>query len=1329
MRKPAFSHAILARVFIACVGLLGYAACAKAQNGDLVSLENGAFSMTIKKSPAPYILRIVHKKSGRQLLSDTARPVLFTILLAKQGGEDHVESSLAKKTSLKVARVAGGSEVVITYAGFPGLNLSARVKGTFSDDDPLSLWTIEVENHSGRKINSVQFPYLRALPTIGDGDDDFVVLPDMEGSLIRKPWTNFSKDWDGVWLNSPGELSSQFLTYQDASAGLYLASQDSAGYVKRLMVWREGKELCLGHDFYLSADVGEHWESPYPVAIGVTQGSWQDSADIYKAWAVEQSWCAKTLAQRDDLPGWWKKGPMVYITSARSYDEKGINDGSYYPRLLESLHSLQGQTGGQFATMISGWEKHRAWAGGDYFPVYDDANAGKVIPRIASEGFHPFFYLSGLFYAFEFKGDMPQNIPVPREYLSQFVVDRASGTQKVFSLEDTIKETHSTRSSYAFCVGSPLVKSFYRNVIDESAKLGVNVLQMDQVNYGAGEPCWSKEHGHVPGIGAYQTQGLHALLADMRDYGKSKNADFVLTIEEPHEELIPYLDGFHMRESTENEWPRSHPGTVGIPLFSYLYHEYAIGYGGDAFNMGPKGNPEAPWFTRGDAVNLVSGKTPAGATWTDLDIVYNADPRVIKMLRNHCSLLGTEAVHCLMEGKMLHPLTIDVPLIPYSFTYWYQGKPSSHLFPESAILTSSWQAPDGSVGHVFVNASERKQSLDVDLDTRNAPSWDLCDASICRSEDGNQFKSLWKSASLPRKLSTELAPGEVLFVELRDAGSSAESMTPSKVRSFEYVIAANLRTPGIYEAIANSPNDLIILGGGDFDAKLDRNRADPTGRKLIVSAVDPAEGAAYWYPQLFVGGMPPSWFGKEHPAYPGLYTVPYWDPAWEPLLFHTIDQIAAAGLDGIFLDVLDGNLQWGKGNPYGNPVYAEAIPAMAKLLGDIRAYVDGKHLDRPFYLIGNNPSIIGKVFPSSVRNLDMIFNEIAFWVQLPTDGTRSHDIGDGQAQYIESTIAPLYKASGLPVLGNDYPLPFSDPKLVLPSFELYSSLGWIPSVTQALQDTSILKAGPFLFMAVPANPTVTGSSGFVNFLSGGQVDKATLTGGDRGDYFLGGPGRNRISGGSGDDTIYAHPAKAVEKNLLRIRLIADVQNVKRPTISVLVNGRVAVKPTTVTADFQNGQVQELAIDTTPFGRVDSIKIQGEIAPFTDKTHYANIQIMGMSYHGQDISFSKAKYNSTSCALDGGAKAMVNAGGTIVLASPIFPIAGPAPRDTADAIDGGGGVNTVVYRAASSNYVLKRQADGSALVTSAGTDEGPDTLRNIQFLRFADKIIPLTDITK
>ena len=456
---------------------------------------------------------------------------------------------------------------------------------------------------------------------------------------------------------------------------------------------------------------------------------------------------------------------------------KETNQVRTIPGLLQTLRLLKSQTGGPIVAMLADWENHRRFTAGDSFPVFDEKNALKTIPQITAEGFRPFFYLSGLNYTFENKGASPSRIPVPDAYLPHFVVDATTRAPKVFSLEETFFSSPWRRDSYAFCVGSPVSRLFFRKMIYESSKLGVSVLQMDQTPSGAGEPCFSGQHDHVPGIGLYQTQGFHALLKDMREY-------------------------------TEQQWYRGSPGAVGIPLFTYLYHEFALVYGGDTLRIGPRETASIPWHVRGHAVNLVTGKTPAAATWLFPDQLLNADPRPIRMIRNHLQLLRAGADRYLMEGRMLHPFEISAPTLTYRFMLYDFGAPFSLDFTESSVLTSSWQAPDGGVGHVFVNLAQTKQELEVDLDTRNAP----CGISATRfsivRREGIALRRCGKALRCRANL--------LLFLRRRRSFSSSCALQDDRGRRNIYKPKLQVRTPGDREiaqmAVREQRRGLCLLG-------------------------------------------------------------------------------------------------------------------------------------------------------------------------------------------------------------------------------------------------------------------------------------------------------------------------------------------------------------------------------------------------------------------------------------------------------------------------------------------------------------------------------------
>lgn len=223
-------------------------------------------------------------------------------------------------------------------------------------------------------------------------------------------------------------------------------------------------------------------------------------------------------------------------------------------------------------------------------------------------------------------------------------------------------------------------------------------------------------------------------------------------------------EGFHVREYYAKRWCRGYPGAVGIPLFSYLYHEFAIGYGGDSAGLSPA---NSRWNVRCHAVNLVAGRIPGGSVWSSPQNMLDAHPDQIAMSRSHCRLLKTRAKDFLMLGTMLHPLELTVRPVEVTIPVRRGGQWVKESVPTPAILTSSWQSPDSRIGHLFVNVAETPQPLNVELDTRNAPAGASYDGQVWRSGDDGGFRHLWHGQRLPKDFSAELKPGEVVFVELR----------------------------------------------------------------------------------------------------------------------------------------------------------------------------------------------------------------------------------------------------------------------------------------------------------------------------------------------------------------------------------------------------------------------------------------------------------------------------------------------------------------------------------------------------------------------------------
>lgn len=754
-------------LFVTALGLLCCSPLLAAES-DTIVVENAHVRLVFGSDPVPTLQQIVHKPSDTSLLDQDASQSLFRLEIADpKTGNTHVESQKAKSGSIKVTPFDGGHHITIDYLGLGSAgDLGVQIDGRLNDTEPFVRWSIAVDNPAQQRITAVRFPCVAAVPEIGSPEDDFIVAPALPGAMIEQPAVQWPASYSLQWP-FPGSQSVQFCTYQDRTAGVYLASMDTVGWPRALQIAKQNdRRYILLQEYRLPEVPGKQWQSPYEVALGVTSGTWQHSADLYKQWATQQSWCARRLSQREDIPDWWKRSPCIYTIEVRTYDKERLCDGSYYASLPENVRQLSDKIGGPVVPMLAGWENHRRWTAGDYFPLFDESAANAAITELRKDGFSPFVFLSGLYYTFENEGRDGGTVPGADRYFDSFVVEKGTGKPKPAVLNESSGRNTWKRHSYAFCPAASQTEEFFRSVIKQLHDLGINIVQMDQTTSGAGGECYSTEHGHVPGPGPYQAVAFRELLTHLREYGQSLSPEFVLFHEEPHEQLIPCLDGFHTREYKERFWYRGPRGARGIPLFTYLYHEYAIAYGGDSAGVSTTKNAN---MVRQHAVNLVTGKTPGIAVWSNQKAVAEAHADQIRMVRNHCQLLQTEAQKFLILGRMLHSLELDVPSVSVPIPARRDGKWRTEPFEERAVLTSSWQSPEGFVGHCLVNITDEEQSVHLTLDTRNAPSWPKADIDLLRAGASEKTENVGRRLVLPYEHTLVLEPLEAVFLIMRPA--------------------------------------------------------------------------------------------------------------------------------------------------------------------------------------------------------------------------------------------------------------------------------------------------------------------------------------------------------------------------------------------------------------------------------------------------------------------------------------------------------------------------------------------------------------------------------
>jgi len=580
---------------------------------------------------------------------------------------------------------------------------------------------IEVRCSPDRKVAAVQFPIVPlGLPLGDDGADDAVVVPCGDGALIRDPL----RSKVDVRYSYPGLAAIQLLAAYDRAAGVYLASRDAEGHTKRLEVRRTDRRLQLAITHLPGQNATSVWRPDYDCVLTTFRGSrgpgstsWEDAAEIYRAWALRQPWCRETLRQRverGDVPRWLVEPSLFHSFSLRGFDAAG-RPTDRLGSVVDQAEGWREEFGVPVTMMLMAWEKQGGWITPDYFPPFGGQEAfSNAMRGLHEKGHHTLVFLSGLKWTLD-KVRPGITWPVDLHTEPEFqlrgaaqAVSGADGKPTFFGSPD------SGVGRYAqICPTTPLARDILLGSSMKCQALGIDCVQVDQIVGGGMPPCLHPDHKHPAGGGRWCTEALLDRFAEIRREGRKQSRDFAFAIEEPNELFIPVLDVYHARDYAQVGFPRT-PLLLGIPLFTHVYHEYLLGYGGDSANVSMVPSDRALYH---QAMNLVCGKTPGAATWSMWFDPHKVDPFQKRVLRAHVALWRGEAAEFLIFGRRVPSPDLDVPNLeigfPLKFTLISETKPSSgkpgtpgpKLVSRSlpSVLHSVWQRPDGRRGAVLVS--------------------------------------------------------------------------------------------------------------------------------------------------------------------------------------------------------------------------------------------------------------------------------------------------------------------------------------------------------------------------------------------------------------------------------------------------------------------------------------------------------------------------------------------------------------------------------------------------------------------------------------------------
>ena len=579
------------------------------------------------------------------------------------------------------------------------------------------VWSLENALLQGRIVRAELpdglTPAALALPDVRIPYGDAVqwVLPRDVGMVVDNPCRE-AVDAEGMPGCYRARGHMQFMAWLAGGRGLYLDSRDSEGWMKsmHLRVGQGTARLCIEH-LLPQPEIGPPQFPAYSVSLAPFTGGWYEAARVYRPWALTQRWASRGPEQRRgtyvaELACWlWNRGRIDNVCPATKEVARRLG----LPVALDWY-----------------WWHKKPYDSGypDYFPPREgEARFRAAVRDLQRHRVSVQVYTNGM----SWDRDEPDWESEGRE--STLILHNGDYHGVVYN-------TWMNRRLMHTCGAAEGWRRRAVQTADSAAALGLDGLYMDQISIAGGmSPCFSSEHGHVPGGGVYGVQGYRELFRRVR----ARHPDLVLSSESVAE---VYQDLLDCCITLQTSWERGRgaagcEGVNPVPLFQAVYHGHSVVFGNYAHIDGitpydelwpseGRTDPadERDWHTLcPDQFALDLARTVAFGCQplaTNLTMRHLTDPEFgsdVRFLLDLCRFYHDHR-EWLLWGEMLPPGTVhcaweDVTCVQRSI-FTRPAAITPFVVQRPAVLHSAWLSPQGEAGLVLINYTRQDQTVSVE---------------------------------------------------------------------------------------------------------------------------------------------------------------------------------------------------------------------------------------------------------------------------------------------------------------------------------------------------------------------------------------------------------------------------------------------------------------------------------------------------------------------------------------------------------------------------------------------------------------------------------------
>lgn len=580
-------------------------------------------------------------------------------------------------------------------------------------------------------VEWVDFPFV-TLPKLVDNNKENnggkLLMPFNEGMLVsdsegreyaEMPYRDAEYPSCGNYNIFPNMHCSQMMAYLFDDAGLYYAAHDSKRGVKGLDYFEIDEGIVLQMRLFCGVNYGETFSTDYPVVMAAVGSSWESAAEKYREWfEVSLPKRVKKVLENPNLPEWYEDAPLIVsycVRGIHDMDEMYPNKLYPYTNALPLINEIKEATDSRILTLLMHWEGTAPWAPPYVWEPYGDLqNFNEFKDTLHKNGDLLGVYCSGFGYTIQ--SNLIAEYNMQEEYdKRELWRGMCAGPDGKVAISNICT---GQRSGYDICPASEVGRELLKEAYVPLFKSGVDYAQILDQNHGGGQYfCYSKEHGHPAGPGAWMTENMQDMLGEWNDMAPNMLFGCESAAAEPFIGNLQFSD---------NRFEVNYKLGKPVPLHAYIYHEYLRNFMGNQVACPFRTDVDtlryriAYSFSAGDCMTLVL--TPDGdlmTHWGTRDFVNSPNKaKTLCMIKNLTAFYKNTAKDYLYAGKMIEGKELECKEIYLEFN----DKKRGINLPE--ILSSAWESKDGKKAQILVNPHDYEVTCKLDGKEITIPAMD-----------------------------------------------------------------------------------------------------------------------------------------------------------------------------------------------------------------------------------------------------------------------------------------------------------------------------------------------------------------------------------------------------------------------------------------------------------------------------------------------------------------------------------------------------------------------------------------------------------------------------